>query len=90
MTTLASVNLAILGAAAVVITIQTIRVNLYETENIALKSQIESVKVDLESAKAKKIIEYKDRKVEIIKKVPYKDDSCEAELESYKRLINAF
>lgn len=63
-------------------------------ENQALKKQI----LQLESAfvidpsKLKPIIEYRDKKIQVIKQVPIivdKED-CKRELESVKNLINSF
>lgn len=41
--------------------------------------------------KLEPIIKYKDRKVEVIKKIPvYKGDNCEKKLQNIENIINSF
>ena len=64
------------------------------SENQALKKQIVQLEAiyTLNPAKIKPIIKYRDKKIEVIKKIPVVVDSsdCKRELENVKRIIDTF
>lgn len=65
----------------------------YENEkalNVELQAKLEAISKSDETKKIESVIKYQQKKVEVIKKVPYKDDICENKLNSYNTLINSF
>lgn len=89
MTSLTS-HIVIIGISAAACFVLVSRNEVLKSENLNLRAQIKALEASANDIRNQEVILYKDRKVEVIKKIPYKDESCEVELESYKRLINAF
>lgn len=82
-------NLIIGGICAGAVFILLARNESLTEQNLQLKAQLKALEVSQKDLNAEVEL-YKNRKIEVIKQVPFKDDSCELELDSYKRLINAF
>lgn len=85
-----SSNIIIIGICVGIMFLLVSRNESLKSENLQLRAQIKALEASANDIRNQEVILYKDRKIEVIKKVPYKDESCEVELESYKRLINAF
>lgn len=67
----------------------------YEVEkalNAELQAKLESISKDNDvvTPKEKVIIQYRDKKIDVIKRIPYEDDTCKSKLDSYNKLINSF
>lgn len=84
-----SSNIIIIGICAGIMFLLVSRNESLKSENLQLKAQLKALEVSQKDLNAEVEL-YKNRKIEVIKQVPFKDDSCELELDSYKRLINAF
>lgn len=67
----------------------------YEVEkalNVELQAKLESISKDNKTItpKEKVVIEYRDKKIDVIKRIPYENDTCKSKLDSYNKLINSF
>ena len=81
----------ILLTLALIIAIQII--SKQRLENDKLKANIATLELNqkINEDKLTPIIEYRDKKIEIIKKVPiYLGSDCEEKLKNYENIVNSF
>lgn len=66
------------------------RYEALQEANKELEASLKSLELQKNEVKIKKVIEYRDKKIETIKRIPYDDKTCKNTLDSYNSLINSF